>query len=116
VAGVLILKQTPSVLLFDNIAVDPKHQGLGIGRRLLVFAERRAMNSGFTEIQLYTNEKMTENIELYQRFGYQITQRKTEFGYNRIYMVKPLGSRGRLSGLLLAQKTAIKYENLKDIE
>ena len=43
---------------------------------------------GLTTVTLYTNERMTENIELYKRLGYTETERKAEQGYHRIYMRK----------------------------
>jgi hypothetical protein len=33
---------------------------------------------------------MTENIELYKKLGYMETARKTEQGYQRVYMRKAL--------------------------
>jgi len=39
VAGIIVLLPTTDCLLLDNIAVSPSRQGLGLGRRLLAFAE-----------------------------------------------------------------------------
>ncbi len=54
----------------------------------MVLAEEEARRLGFTTVTLYTNERMTENIELYKRLGYTETERKTEQGYQRVYMRK----------------------------
>src|SRR5712675_888495 len=40
-ASIIVLLPAPDYLLLDNIAVSPARQGLGLGRRLLAFAERR---------------------------------------------------------------------------
>src|SRR5262245_3569060 len=39
IVGILVLIQTESGMLLDNIAVHPAHQGQGLGRRLLGLAE-----------------------------------------------------------------------------
>ena len=88
IIGVLVLAQTEEGFLLDNIAVNPKHQGKGIGRRLLELAESRAKWSGFRSIYLYTHEKMTENQALYGRIGYTAYARRTEKGFSRVYMRK----------------------------
>ena len=88
VIGVLVLIVEAERLLLDNVAVDPGFSGRGLGKALVRFAEERALQLGFDEIELYTHELMTENIEMYQRWGYRITRRVSEKGYDRIYMAK----------------------------
>lgn len=88
--GVLVLEDTPDGLLLDNIAVAPGHQGKGYGRTLLEFAEAQALQRGWDAIRLYTNVLMTENIALYRRIGYVETERVTEKGFERVYMMKRL--------------------------
>ena len=101
IQGILVLIPQIDAMLLDNVAVAPAAQGLGLGRKLLKFAEQEAVAAGFRSIRLYTNEAMTENIALYSRVGYSETQRVEEKGLRRIYMAKPLpcasppsGSRG----------------------
>ena len=74
----------------DNVAVHPAYQGRGLGRQLVALAEEEARRVGLTTVTLYTNERMTENLELYKRLGYMETERKTEQGYQRVYMRKEL--------------------------
>lgn len=90
VVGVLVLEADPQNILLDNVAVDPGHQGLGLGRQLVAYAEATARRLGYAHIDLYTHEVMTENLALYQRLGYHETARKTVSGYDRIYMRKSL--------------------------
>jgi ribosomal protein S18 acetylase RimI-like enzyme len=90
IAGILVLEQSPTSLLLDNIAVRPEYQGRGIGRALLEFAEAEARRRGFRAIELYTHVLMTENIALYSRIGYVETRRVTEKGFDRVYMTKQL--------------------------
>jgi ribosomal protein S18 acetylase RimI-like enzyme len=90
IAGLIVLLSKPDHLLLDNIAVRPDRQGQGLGRRLIEFAEAEARRLGCAELRLYTHEKMTENISLYQRLGFVETGRGQEAGYDRVFMCKSL--------------------------
>lgn len=91
VRGILVLIPKDDAMLLDNIAVAPEAQGFGLGRLMLEFAERVAIDAGYSAIKLYTNEAMTDNIALYTRIGYAATHRIEEKGLRRVYMRKPLG-------------------------
>ncbi|CBJ35781.1 GNAT family N-acetyltransferase [Ralstonia solanacearum] len=65
-----ILAETDEVFLIDNVAVHPSKKGQGIGKALLVQAEREAVAGGHESVYLYTNEKMTENIAMYTKAGF----------------------------------------------
>jgi ribosomal protein S18 acetylase RimI-like enzyme len=90
VSGILVLIPERDVMLLDNVAVAPFAQGLGLGRKMLEFAEHAARDAGLRSIRLYTNQAMTENISLYSRIGYSETHRGEEKGLRRIYMTKQL--------------------------
>ena len=90
IVGILVLVPKPDHLLLDNIAVNPSHQHLGFGRRLLEFAEAEALRQGYGEIRLYTHHTMTENQRLYAAIGYEETGRGAEAGYERVFMRKRL--------------------------
>jgi ribosomal protein S18 acetylase RimI-like enzyme len=88
--AIIVLKPEPDYLLLDNIAVSPARQGLGLGRRLLAFAETEALRRGYREIRLYTHQTMVENQRLYASIGYEETGRGTEAGFDRVFMRKRL--------------------------
>ncbi len=90
IRAILVLIPEPDAMLLDNVAVDPAAQGLGLGRMMLDFAEQAARQAGYDSINLYTNEAMTENINLYGRIGYAETHRAEYKGLHRVYMVKSL--------------------------
>jgi ribosomal protein S18 acetylase RimI-like enzyme len=90
IAGIIVLLPATDYLLLDNIAVSPARQGLGLGRRLLAFAEAEALRRGYAEIRLYTHQTMVENQRLYASIGYEETGRGTEAGYERVFMRKQL--------------------------
>ena len=90
IVAIIVLLPTTSHLLLDKIAVSPARQGLGLGRRLLAFAEAEALRSGYHEIRLYTHQTMVENQRLYASIGYEETGRRSEAGYDRVFMRKQL--------------------------
>jgi len=90
IAAIIVLLPTSNYLLLDNIAVAPAHQGLGLGRQLLAFAEAEALRRGYREIRLYTHQTMVENQRLYSSIGYEETGRGTKAGYDRVFMCKRL--------------------------
>lgn len=90
IQAVLVLIPEADCLLLDNVAVAPGAQAKGYGRHLLRFAEDEARRRGHAWIRLYTQEKMTENIGIYRRYGYVETHRAEEIGLKRVFMKKPL--------------------------
>ena len=61
----------PQVAAAHQFAIDPEHQGKGIGRMLLEHAEKWAKQSGFIELAIDTAEPATHLVELYSRLGYR---------------------------------------------
>jgi ribosomal protein S18 acetylase RimI-like enzyme len=69
-AGVLVLERNPSFLMVYSIAVDPGHQGKGLGAALLRHAETIAAELELPELRLYTNSRMEKNLSLYRKVGF----------------------------------------------
>lgn len=90
VCGFVVFYACKGYLQLENVAVDPRFQGQGLGTQLIDFVEQQARGGGYGSIQLYTNAKMTENLELYPRLGYQQFDRRIENGFDRIYFRKTL--------------------------
>lgn len=91
IVGFVIFYPRDDHLHLDNIAVLPDRQGRGYGRSLITFVEAEARDRGFGAVELYTNEKMTENVALYPRLGYAEIDRGMEDGFNRVFYRKLLG-------------------------
>jgi N-acetylglutamate synthase-like GNAT family acetyltransferase len=89
IAFAILVKINDQILL-DNIAVDPLHQKKGIGNNFIKFIEQYLIKQKISKYQLYTNEKMFENIDWYQKIGFKIFKKVTEKGYNRIYFEKKI--------------------------
>ena len=75
----------------DNIAVDPEHQGKGLGRYLIEHAATEARRLRLPAVRLYTNVAMTENLAMYAHIGFVETHRGTEDGFDRVYLRWSLG-------------------------
>jgi ribosomal protein S18 acetylase RimI-like enzyme len=93
VVGVLVIRPAGDALELENVAVDPEQQGLGHGRELVAFAEQRAIELGLAAVELYTNEAMVENLQLYPRLGYVEIERRLQEGYRRVFFRKTLDAR-----------------------
>jgi ribosomal protein S18 acetylase RimI-like enzyme len=86
--GVLLADLRSDHVLIENLAVLPSAQGSGLGVRLLATAEEFAVAVGMSEVRLYTNEVMTENLAFYARRGYRETGRSDEPAYRRVFFTK----------------------------
>lgn len=60
-----------SAVHVEELSVASPHQGLGLGRRLLVEAEQRARIEGFTALTLTTFADVPWNAPFYARLGFQ---------------------------------------------
>jgi ribosomal protein S18 acetylase RimI-like enzyme len=89
-AGVLVLMHEPDILLIYSVAIHPDYQHRGLGRRLLAWAEHEARQAGYTQIRLYTNALMQENIALYKSLGYHETHREPFNGLFIVHLAKSL--------------------------
>jgi ribosomal protein S18 acetylase RimI-like enzyme len=88
--ALIVLVAEDADLLVENVAVRPDRQGRGLGRRLMAFAEFRARTLRLPAVRLYTNEKMTANIELYESLGYRETGREAFGPLHAVHMRKQL--------------------------
>jgi len=93
IVGVIVLAITDEGFVIDNVAVDPSHRGMGLGKALLEFAEAEARRAGFDSIYLYTHEQMTENLALYAKIGYVEYARRSQGEFSLVYMRKHLNRR-----------------------
>lgn len=77
-------------MLLDSVAVLPEAAGRGVGKALIQFCEDTARHHKLRAVQLYTNEKMRDNLAIYPRLGYRETERLSEDGFRRVFFEKRL--------------------------
>ena len=90
ICGYVVFYPRGDSIHLENVAVSPDHQGGGIGRVLVDYVEDVAARDGFNSVDLYTNERMTENLRIYPMLGYVETERREEDGFHRVYYRKVL--------------------------
>jgi len=77
-ASVYIVQDTHSLFQqspfgrVGSVSVDPAHQGKGIGRALMLCAERWARERGVTDIRLHVWAFNQRALRLYAELGYEI--------------------------------------------
>jgi GNAT superfamily N-acetyltransferase len=89
-SGLLVLVPSPDGLVLESVAVRPAAQGSGVGGRLLALAGDRARGLGLTEIRLYTNVAMTENLAYLPAARLHRDHRGEDDGFSRVYFTKQL--------------------------
>lgn len=93
IVGVIELVGHPDHLWVENVAIEPRDQGRGHGRRLLVHAEDEARRRGLPEVRLLTNERYARNIAMYLHYGYVETHREPYQGTDLVNFRKVLAAR-----------------------
>ena len=64
------------------LVVDEKSKGLGIGKKLITYAENWTKNCGFKDIFLYTNAISEDSHSFYLKYGYQNSKDVKVFSKN----------------------------------
>jgi ribosomal protein S18 acetylase RimI-like enzyme len=88
--GILVMHSEADAMLIEYVAVHPRYHRRGLGRRLMLFAEKTARAAGLRELLLHTNELMADNIRFYKRLGYKEVGRRIDGGFGRVFMRKEL--------------------------
>ncbi len=89
--GSLALQVRADHAVIWSVAVAPERQQAGIGRALMSFAEQRARALALSELRLFTNARMTRNIELYRALGYVEIRREQLADRSLVHMCKRIG-------------------------
>ncbi|MGB9614491.1 MAG: GNAT family N-acetyltransferase [Fervidobacterium sp.] len=63
-------KVSKNEFYISNVAVDRNHRGMGYGKKLMLYAEKLAKESGSSVISLDVENTNTRAIDLYKRLGY----------------------------------------------
>jgi ribosomal protein S18 acetylase RimI-like enzyme len=92
IVGVFVMFVRDDHILLDNAAIHPQWQNRGLAMRFLDIAMRTARQRAIATLRLYTHAKMSRNRALYRRMGFVETERRTEKGFDRVYMEMKLAA------------------------
>ena len=92
IAGYVVFYRDNHCVHLENVAVVPEYCGRGIGGLLINFVEQSTQHMGVDAVELYTNEAMTENLNMYPALGYVEIDRKLQDGFNRVFFRKTIPS------------------------
>lgn len=84
IGGFIVFCQRDDHMFLENVAVKSSATGKGLGKSLIKFCEAEAMRIGLLSVELYTNERMSDNLSMYLHLGYKEFDRKTEDGFSRV--------------------------------
>ena len=89
VGACALIPEGPGRFELSKMAVDERHQGLGLGRKLLEAAIAKFKELDATELFLESSSKLGPAIRLYETSGFQHTPRPGASHYERadVYMV-----------------------------
>jgi N-acetylglutamate synthase-like GNAT family acetyltransferase len=75
-AGLIEMIPCSDHMFIENLAVAETMQGKGLATQLLQHAERLTHQCGLPEVQLATNQAFRDNLEFYQKRGYELYETK----------------------------------------
>jgi SAM-dependent methyltransferase/RimJ/RimL family protein N-acetyltransferase len=87
VASVRVRLADPVTAEIGRLTVAPDRQGQGLGTRLMTATEDR-LPGAVTLVRLFTGEHSQANLRLYQRLGYQETERTPAGPYYLVHLAK----------------------------
>ena len=91
-AGLIETTPDGDSLLIVNVAIRPSFQGRGLGKRLLSLAEDIAAGQALSDVWLYTNALMAENLRLYEKLGYRREREEQRSVGTVVHMRKSLAA------------------------
>ncbi len=83
IAGTVALKNQHSFFELTKMAVSPKFQGLGIGKKLLEFCIDFATKKGWESITLYSHRSLVNALHIYKKYGFEEIPLEKDVHYER---------------------------------
>ncbi|MEL7153323.1 MAG: nucleotidyltransferase family protein [Pseudomonadota bacterium] len=83
ITGCVFCDPREEALYVGKLAVDPAHQGKGIGKALMARAEAEARSRGMGVLELETRIELSENHAAFARLGFLKTGESTHVGYEK---------------------------------
>ncbi|MEM7444173.1 MAG: GNAT family N-acetyltransferase [Pseudomonadota bacterium] len=88
--GLIVFYPRDDEMLLENVAVSSRHQGKGLGKKLIAYCEDEALRQRLKAVALFTHMKMSGNRGLYLRLGYEEIVREEDVKLDRISFRKAL--------------------------
>ncbi|HXH32561.1 MAG TPA: GNAT family N-acetyltransferase [Bacteriovoracaceae bacterium] len=88
--SVHVIEEAAGVLYFGLLAVNPKFQTAGIGKRLLAEVEKLAQVQGARKIRIMVLNVRDELISYYERRGFRLSGQEEKFPFEELLKVKGL--------------------------
>lgn len=80
IVGIIVLVEiSPNEIEIKNIAVDPKFQGKGYGKKFIQFAISKSKMLGYKRLLICTGNSSVYQLSLYQSCGFQIVDTIFDF-------------------------------------
>ncbi|MCF6764808.1 GNAT family N-acetyltransferase [Thiotrichales bacterium 19S3-7] len=79
---ILFTRVNSQRLRIYSLAVDPMYQGFGVGKKLLHYSKKYALDFGYDLITLEVKESNVAAIGLYGAFGFKISGMKFSYYHN----------------------------------
>jgi ribosomal protein S18 acetylase RimI-like enzyme len=70
-AGYVALELTDGAVCIEQLLVAPEHEGEGVGRQLLDYAEGYAISEGAATLQVVVEEDNRRALDFYRRRGFE---------------------------------------------
>lgn len=85
IGTVAIIHHHPHICELSKMAVTEVYQGKQIGRKLLEFAIKFAIEKNYRKMILFTNPELKRAIDLYKSFGFESSENNEliQYNYNR---------------------------------
>ncbi|MEM7211331.1 MAG: nucleotidyltransferase family protein [Pseudomonadota bacterium] len=83
ITGCVFCKREGDQFYVGKLAVDPVHQGKGIGKALMARIETEASRLGCSALSLDTRIELTENHEAFAKLGFTKTGQSSHPGFDR---------------------------------
>ena len=83
ITGCVFCRSAGNALYISKLAVDPAHQGKGIGKALMDRAEAEARELGLPALTLETRVELVENHALFASMGFEKTGASAHPGFDR---------------------------------
>lgn len=81
--GCVIYTPRDGYLYFGRLSVLPEYRGQGIARALIESVEQRAVEFGFSRVQLNVRVALANMLNYYTRLGYRVVRYGTHEGYTQ---------------------------------